>query len=187
MILTDREIQLSLERKAIIIDPAPADKAFSSTSVDLTLDPTLSVFRDNRAGLDRLIDPSHKDFDHDATLADLTDSVSIGTDGYVFRPGYLILAWTKEYVNLKNDVRIAARVEGKSSLARLGIGVHVTAPIIHAGFDGRIRLEMINHGKVPVILREDMRICQLIFKTTLGTPDRGYNGRFAGQNTARRG
>ena len=187
MILTDREIQIALEKKSIIIDPPPVDKAFSSTSVDLTLDPILSVFKDGMDGLDRVVDPSHQNFDHDATLAELTDSVTIPTDGYIFKPNHLILAWTKEYLNLKNDIRIAARVEGKSSLARLGIGVHVTAPIIHAGFDGRIRLEMINHGKIPVKLRGGMRICQLVFETTLGTPDRGYSGRFSGQNINRKG
>lgn len=187
MILTDREIQISLEKRSIVIDPLPVEKAFSSTSVDLTLDPILSIFRAGRAGLDRVVDPSHQDFDHDATLAELTDQVTIPAEGYVFDPNHLILAWTKEYVNLKNDIRIAARVEGKSSLARLGIGVHVTAPIIHAGFDGKIRLEMINHGKVPVRLREGMRICQLVFETTQGTPDRGYNGRFSGQSSNRRG
>lgn len=187
MILTDREIQIALEKKSIVIDPSPVEKAFSSTSVDLTLDPILSIFRDGQGGLERIVDPSHKDFDHDAALAALTDQITIPQEGYPFHPGHLILAWTKEYVNLKNDIRIAARVEGKSSLARLGIGVHVTAPIIHAGFDGKIRLEMINHGKVPVKLREGMRICQLVFETTLGTPDRGYSGRFSGQNANRRG
>ena len=187
MILTDREIQIALEKGNIVIDPRPVDKAYSSTSVDLTLDPILSIFKGSMAGLDRVVDPSIQDFDHDATLAELTDQVTIPEEGYTFKPGHLILAWTKEYVNLQNDIRIAARVEGKSSLARLGIGVHVTAPIIHAGFDGRIRLEMINHGKVPVRLRSDMRICQLVFETTLGTPERGYKGRFSGQNNDRRG
>jgi len=70
-----------------------------------------------------------------------------------------------------------------SSLARLGLGVHVTAPTIHAGFDGHIRLEMVNHGKLPIRLRTGMRICQLIFEQTLGTPDKGYRGHFSGQSS----
>jgi dCTP deaminase len=92
-----------------------------------------------------------------------------------------VLAWTKEYVNLVSYNRVAARVEGKSSLARFGLAIHVTAPTIHAGFDGHIRLEMVNHGKLPIRLRTGMRICQLIFEQTLGTPEKGYQGQFSGQ------
>jgi dCTP deaminase len=94
----------------------------------------------------------------------------------------LVLGWTREYVDLKTDARLAGRVEGKSSLARLGLGVHITAPTIHSGFKGRIRLEIINHGDVPIRLRSGMRICQLILETTLGTPERGYRGQFLGQS-----
>lgn len=94
------------------------------------------------------------------------------------------MAWTKERVSLHLHAKIAARVEGKSSLARLGIGVHVTAPTIHAGFKGQIRLEMINHGRIPLRLRPGMKICQLIFEQTLGTPSAGYSGRFQDQSDA---
>jgi len=187
LILTDREIQIALERKIIVIDPPPHEKAFSSTSVDLTLDPILNHYKQNPPGIETTVDPGHQDYDHEATLAQLTEQLKIPEDGYIFHPNKLILAWTTEYINLIGHSRIAARVEGKSSLARLGIGVHITAPIIHAGFDGQIRLEMVNHGKVPVRLRAGMRICQLVFEQTLGTPDRGYNGRFSGQTVSKKG
>jgi dCTP deaminase len=65
-------------------------------------------------------------------------------------------------------------VEGKSSLARLGLGVHITAPTIHSGFGNSIRLEIINHGAVPIRLRAGMRICQIVFELTLGTPQKGF-------------
>lgn len=143
MILTDREIQIALEQGSITIDPEPADKAYSSTSVDLTLDPTLTVFRDGPSGIEQIVDPTHENFDHDLVLEQLTQQTPIGDEGYVFRPNKLILAWTKEYIKLDAKSKFAARVEGKSSLARLGIAVHITAPTIHAGFDGQIRLEMI--------------------------------------------
>lgn len=107
--------------------------------------------------------------------------------GYLLAPQKLILGWSAEYLNLPKDSRVAARVEGKSSLGRLGLGVHITAPTVHAGFDGRIRLEIVNHGQLPIRLRVGMRICQLIFEQTLGTPETGYSGRFAGQTTARTG
>ena len=100
--------------------------------------------------------------------------------GFELKPKELILAWTAEYVALPTDARLAARVEGKSSLARLGIAIHQTAPTIHAGFKGQIRLEMANHGRVPVLLKTGMRICQLIFELTLGTPEAGYEGEVCG-------
>jgi len=187
MILTGREIQIAIENRLITIDPPPDSKAFSSTTVDLTLDPLLSVFVDGQAGIEETIDPTHPDYDHDRVLAKFTQQITIPAEGFVFRPNHLVLAWTREYIDLKFTARLAARVEGKSSLARLGVGVHITAPTIHAGFDGRIRLEMMNHGKIPVRLKAGMRICQLVFEATLGTPDSGQKSRFAGQDPSRRG
>ena len=181
MILTDREIQIALERKLLIIDPEPTTEAYSSTTVDLTLDSNLSEYEEATGGIEYIVDPSHKDYDHEEALAKLTRSVRIESDGYVFKPNKLILAWTAEYVELPIHSRAAARIEGKSSLSRLGIGVHITAPIIHAGFKGQIRLEMVNQGIVPIRLKAGMRICQLCFEQTLGTPVKGYEGRFVGQ------
>jgi dCTP deaminase len=181
LILTDREIQIAIERELIRIDPRPTEKAFSSTSVDLTLDPSLTRFRNQRAGVETVIDPNHVDFSPESSLAELTEVIEIPADGFPLPCKTLFLAWTYEYVDLKTDARLAARVEGKSSLARLGLGVHITAPTIHSGFNGRIRLEMINHGSLPIKLRPGMRICQLIFETTFGTPERGYKGQFSGQ------
>jgi dCTP deaminase len=89
--------------------------------------------------------------------------------------------------------KLAARVDGKSSLARLGIGVHITAPTIHAGFGvktgdqsyvgSQIRLEILHHGKYPVYLKAGMKICQLVFEEVHGTPLKGYEerGRFSVQ------
>jgi dCTP deaminase len=181
LILTDREIQIAIERELIRIDPRPTEKAFSSTSVDLTLDPSLTRFRTQRAGVETVLDPNHVDFSPESSLADLTEVIEIQADGFPLPCKTLFLGWTREYVDLKTDARLAARVEGKSSLARLGLGVHITAPTIHSGFNGRIRLEIINHGSLPIKLRPGMRICQLIFEATLGTPERGYRGQFSGQ------
>ena len=180
MILTDREIKIAVERGLIQIDPAPDnDTAFSSTAVDLTLDATIRTFADPIKGVEQIIDPSAANVSD--ILQQITKSTKIPTGGYLLPPKTLLLAWTREYVGLDIGTRIAARVEGKSSLARLGLGIHVTAPTIHAGFTGQIQLEMVNHGTVPIRLSVGMRICQLIFETTLGTPDRGYKGQFSGQ------
>lgn len=182
MILTDREIKLALEKGLIIIDPRPNQLAFSSTAVDLTLDPNITEFKKEVAGIELIIDPGHREFQSESTLAQISDRRVIDPEeGYLLKHGTLVLAWTAEYINLVSHNRVAARVEGKSSLARIGLGVHITAPTIHAGFDGRIRLEMVNHGKIPIRLRPGMRICQLIFEQTLGTPEKGYQGQFSGQ------
>ena len=182
MIWTDREIKLALEKRTLIIEPPPAEEAFASTSVDLTLDPILSEFR--KAETDRFFDPGRPGYSLDKILAENTERVEIkeGTR-YELVPGKLVLAWTAEYIDLRPSPRLAARVEGKSSLGRLGLGVHITAPTIHAGFNGRIRLELMNHGQIPIRLRAGMKICQLIFEQTLGTPEKGYRGIFSGQNT----
>jgi dCTP deaminase len=135
VILTDREIQISIERGSIKIDPRPSPIAYSSTSVDLTLDSHVSRFKKDKAFLPRTINPVHSDYKIDEALKELTYSEQIGENGFALESNELILAWTAEYVDLPLTSRIAARVEGKSSLARLGIGIHMTAPTIHAGFN----------------------------------------------------
>ena len=182
MILTDREIQIAIEQNLIFIDPVPSADAFSSTSVDLTLYPTISVFSSATDGLNLEVDPGAEGFQPAKVLSKLTNGTEVPADGYRLDPGNLILAWTAEKVALDLRAKIAARVEGKSSLARFGIAVHITAPTIHAGFKGLIQLEMINHGRVPLRLRSGMKICQLIFEQTLGTPAKGYSGRFQEQD-----
>ncbi|WP_213737484.1 dCTP deaminase [Bradyrhizobium sp. dw_411] len=184
MILTDREIQIALSRKQVIIDPLPQAIAYSSTSVDLTLDPVLNVFAVGNSSIKKVIDPTNPAFNTEEVLAELTKTENI-SGGYELVPKVLVLGWSAEYVELPIDSRIAARVEGKSSLARLGLGVHITAPTIHAGFPGQIRLEIVNHGHLPILLKPGMRICQLIFEQTLGTADAGYKGQFVGQTAAK--
>ncbi len=181
MILTDREIKLSILKEQITIDPRPNDDAFSSTAVDLTLDPIARVFRKEVAkGIN--IDPGIFGFKFHSISELLTEKVS--TDPFFsLESGKLLLAYTMESLTLPTHSRLAARVEGKSSLARLGIGVHITAPTIHAGFKGQLQLEIVNHNPTDIVLRAGMRICQLIFETTLGAPEKGYAGLFSGQRS----
>lgn len=186
MILTDREILISLDRRLITIEPRPAEVAFTSSAVDLTLDPVVWIVRDPTPALENLIDPRAAGFNAEQVMRELSTEETIDPKrGFPLVPGKLALAWTQEYLEMRTETRLAARVEGKSSLARLGLVVHMTAPTIHAGFEGRIRLEMMNHGAVPIRLWPGMRICQLIFETTLGTAERGYKGQFAGQTVQR--
>ena len=181
MILTDREIKISLLKEQIKIDPTPEDEAYSSTAVDLTLDPIARVFRQEvQPGI--IIDPGAPDFKFHSISNLLTEQVS--TDpSFNLGSKKLLLGWTKESLTLPTQSRLAARVEGKSSLARLGIGVHITAPTIHAGFDGQLQLEIVNHNPTDMVLRAGMRICQLVFETTLGAPEKRYTGLFAGQQS----
>ena len=182
MILTDREIRLSIQEGLIVIDPAPGPMAYSSTSLDLTLDEILREFSDECESPDVVIDPAAPGYKFTDAISRVSTLKSIdANDGYTLPKGRLVLAWTKERVHLKSIARVAARVEGKSSLARLGLAVHVTAPTIHAGSDGQIQLEVINHGPLPIRLRIGMSICQLIFEQTLGFPEVGYGGQFSGQ------
>lgn len=187
MILTDREISISLDRRLITIEPRPAEIAFTSSAVDLTLDPLIWIVRDPAPALENVIDPRAAGFNAEQIMRELSAEETISArTGFLFRPRELALAWTREYLEMRTETRLAARVEGKSSLARLGLVVHMTAPTIHAGFEGRIRLEMMNHGAAPIRLWPGMRICQLIFETTLGTAERGYKGQFAGQTVRRK-
>jgi dCTP deaminase len=183
LILTDREIRHSIESGQFDIIPRPALESYSSTTVDLTLGSVLRVFsNDHPKGLKQTIDPSEPGFNAIELINKLTDRIDIDPEkGYDLPRGILILGWTTETIDLKEHCRVAARVEGKSSLARVGLGIHVTAPIIHTGFRAPIQLEMINHGPLPICLRIGMRICQIVFEQTLGTPDRSYKGQFLGQ------
>src|SRR5262249_42366302 len=100
-----------------------------------------------------------------------------------------LLGWTAESLWLPHRSRLAARVEGKSTLARLGIGVHVTAPTIHAGFGYKendekypgnpLQLEIWNVGPLDIRLEVGMPVCKLILETVDGTREKGYEGRFS--------
>jgi dCTP deaminase len=176
MVLTDREIEIALSQQDLIIKPTPNLKeALSSTSIDLTLSDRFSEWHDT-PGI--TIRPGAAGYKHSQT-EHLRKNIQ--AKEYTLRPRSFVLAWTAEYVQLPLRSKIAARVEGKSTLARAGVSVHVTAPTIHAGYKGNIQLEMYNHGCLEVILDAGMLVCQLIFEYTSGTPNKEYAGVFSGQ------
>lgn len=176
MILTDREIQLAIENGQIGVTPSPADDAYSATSLDLTLAAPGEIW--NVLG-GQPIRPAATGYNYDQLTIRKTKIGSL--NGHTLKPNDLILAWTREDLSLPITSRFAARVEGKSGLARLGLIVHLTAPTIHAGWRGQIQLEMVNLGPNEIILDVGMRICQVIFELTLGTPVQGYTGHYFGQ------
>ena len=135
MILSDREIKLALQRDQIRITPLPPDPAISSTSVDLTLGDDISFWNALAgAAAPPVVYPHQPEFDVTRLLRELATTLRLPAEGFVLKPGAFVLGWTTEQVCLPYTSRLAARVEGRSSLARLGVGVHVTAPTIHAGF-----------------------------------------------------
>jgi dCTP deaminase len=192
MIPSDREIKLALRRDFIRITPTPADKAVSSMTIDLTLQEEISFWlpqqRENIAPV--VFYPARPDYDVVKLLDDYGTKLILPAEGFILKPGAFVLGWTEELIRLPHSSRLAGRVEGRSSLARLGVGVHVTAPTIHAGFGApadpqypgtRIRLEIWNCGPLHVCLEKGMKICQLILEEVHGTPEKGYEGAFATQ------
>jgi dCTP deaminase len=204
MILCDREFELALEKELILVKPRPPETNIDSTTVDLRLDATLDrwEFPDPKPGLGQgphRFCPGAPGFKFSEIEKEFTKPVKITADKpYVLPPSYLstqatgpahfILGWTYEKIYLPHTSRLCARVEGKSSLSRMGLGVHVTAPTIHAGFGfnendrkdhgAKLRLEIWNVGPLPIELRKLMRICQLIIEEVREVPRAGYAGQF---------
>jgi dCTP deaminase len=190
MILSDREIRAAIARGALKISGGLPEEAWSSTAVDLHLAKELVLWkRPSRSGVEAVVCPAHPEYNFDEIKQQFSEAIEIPEKGYVFESKAFLLGWTQEKISLPHQSRLAARVEGKSSLARLGIGVHVTAPTIHAGFGYKkgvtnypgspLRLEMWNAGPLDVKLMVGMAICQLIFELVDGTPEKGYEGRFS--------
>jgi dCTP deaminase len=174
-ILTDREIMNALNSGHIVINPRPDPaKALSSTSIDLTLARRFAEWP-AVGGLE--IRPGHPNYRY----SDFAQTQKrIDADSYKLEPGRFVLGWTAERLFIPVDSQLAARVEGKSNLARLGLCVHMTAPTIHSGFgEDHIQLEMVNFGPNTLILDAGMRVCQLIFERTVGTPEKPYEGMFS--------
>src|SRR4051812_42985222 len=126
MILSDREIRLAIERGVIGLMPCPpADSSsWSSTTVDLTLDGELRVWGPLRSptGSD-IVDPTGPGYNSNYLIEQHT-TVADCAAGYVLEPEGFVLGWTIQRLRLPHESRIGARVEGKSSLARIGIGIH---------------------------------------------------------------
>jgi dCTP deaminase len=192
MILCDREVQAARARGAVILDPCPPAESdrWSPTTLDLTLDAEIRPWTGVAlTGEQILIDPVDEAFSARPLIERHTPRRDCGSPGgFIIEPGELVLGWTVERLALPPWARIAARVEGKSSLARVGLGIHVTAPTIHPGFGyaerqsrrrgSPIQLEIWNIGRLRIKLTRGMRICQIIFEEVHGTPSQGYRGQF---------
>jgi len=173
VILSDGEIRKAIDAGQIIFTPTLDEgylsEALTTSALDLRLGDELQYYAPPAevvpVGLAdaAVIDPSTPRVIPDL-IAKWGRKRSIADGHYDLPPHEFVLGTTLERVELPETARIAARVEGKSTLARLGIVVHMTAPTIHSGFRGVITLEILNFGQYPLRLRPGARICQLIFE-----------------------
>jgi len=152
--LSDRDITRAALRGQIALSPVPEPDRVQPVSVDVTLGPTLRTFAGQAGRTVRLGEIPD----------DLTTEVEIPAEGYRLAPGEFVLASTAEAIGLAGDV--AARLEGKSTLGRLGLLVHATAGLIDPGFLGHITLEVANVGVLGLVLVPGERIGQLTFEFT---------------------
>ena len=190
MILSDGGIRRALADGEISIDPAPEQSQFQTSAVDIFLGDSFRVWdlaRLATPGLTPVLDLAEQRF---ATTANsFSTAAELERDGsYILKPyrevPQVLLCQTRERIHLKLHSRLAARVEGRSSFARLGLMVHLTAPTIHAGFNGNITLEVINHGPFHLkLVPHRTRICQFIFERLESPPEGEVTTQFQGQRT----
>jgi dCTP deaminase len=156
MILSDRDIKKALKEGKIIIKPKPNLKEqLGSSSIDLRLGNNFRVFKHRKQPYIDPFDPT--------TTEGMTEEITVRkNEPYVIHPNEFVLASMLEWVEWTPD--LAARVDGRSSLGRLGLVIHSTAGHIDAGWRGVLTLELRNIGMVPILLYPGMRICQLIFE-----------------------
>jgi dCTP deaminase len=174
MRLCDKDIEESISKGEIKISPTPDSSMISGVSVDIRLGNEFRVFQDHTAPYIDLSGP--KDEMQKAMNSVMSDEIYIPDgDAFFLHPGELALAVTLESVTLPDN--IVGWLDGRSSLARLGLMVHVTAHRIDPGWSGQIVLEFYNSGKLPLALRPKMKIAALNFETMSSSALRPYNKR----------
>ncbi len=156
MVLSDKDLKAALKSGKIKIKPAPDFKTqLGSCSIDLRLGNVFRVFEYSRHAY---IDPFRKN-----NTDQFTREIRIkDKEPFIIQPGDFVLATTVEEIEVPDD--LTGRLEGRSSIGRLGIVVHSTAANIECGFRGHITLELANMGKLPVALYPDIRICSVSFE-----------------------
>ena len=162
VILSDRSIREQLAAGRIVIDPLD-ETCLQPSSIDVKVSNLFRVFRNHTAsGIDVKKD-----------MTSLTELVEIADgDAFMLHPGEFALGSTLERVGVPDDM--VARVEGKSSLGRLGLLIHSTAGFIDAGFDGHITLELSNVANLPITLYPGMKIGQVSFMMMTTPADKPY-------------
>lgn len=169
MILSDRDIKAQIKQGRIVVTSPMEDheQNIHASSMDMRLGKFFKVYEHSKFPV---LDPIMQD-----SFKDRTKLIEISEPGvpFIVHPGDFILGVTIEKVKLPDN--IVARVEGRSSLGRLGIIIHSTAGFIDAGFEGTITLEITNINRMPVALYPGMRVCQLAFEEMSSPADVPYN------------
>jgi dCTP deaminase len=161
-VLSDGTIRRLVAEGRVLIDPWDGTMV-QPASVDLRLGTSFRVFHNHRITAIDLADPPRN----------LTELVEVDDDeSFVIHPGEFVLGRTQEHVELPDD--IVARIEGKSSLGRLGLIVHATAGFVDPGFKGTLTLEITNLTRVPIILWPGKPIAQLSFMALDQPAERPY-------------
>ena len=174
MILSDRDIRTAIADGIIIIDPYD-ERCIQPSSVDLHVDSQFRVFANSR----------YPFIDVREEMPDLTELVEVKPDEpFILHPGEFVLGSTLEQVGIPPD--LAARLEGKSSLGRLGLMTHSTAGFLDPGFTGHVTLELSNVANLPITLYPGMRIGQIaVFQLTTAAErpygSRGVGSKYQGQ------
>ncbi|MCW2799958.1 MAG: dCTP deaminase, partial [Aeromicrobium sp.] len=151
MLLSDRDILAEIDAGRVALDPFDREM-IQPSSIDVRLDKFFRVFDNHKYPH---IDPA-------ADQSDLTREVEVGSDeAFILHPGEFVLGSTYELVTLPDD--IAARLEGKSSLGRLGLMTHSTAGFNDPGFSGHVTLELANVATLPIKLYPGMKIGQVCY------------------------
>jgi dCTP deaminase len=162
VILSDRSLREAIDAGRLVIDPLD-ESCIQPSSIDVKLSSHFLVFRNHTAGV----------IDVKTDTTGLTEAVQIDTDGvFMLHPGEFVLGSTLERVGIPDD--LVARVEGKSSLGRLGLLIHSTAGFVDAGFDGHITLELSNVASLPITLYPGMKIGQVSLMQMTTPADRPY-------------
>lgn len=163
MVLSDRSIKSELAKGRIVIDPRD-DSCIQPASVDIHLDKTFRIFRPWKPPY--FIDLSQP-------LDNLTDLELVDKDGYfALGPGQFVLGTTIENIELPDD--IMGRLEGKSSLGRIGLLIHATAGYVDPGWRGHLTLELSNVSAIPILLFPGMKISQISFHRLETPAERPY-------------
>ena len=176
MLLSYRELLAAIESGEVLVDPRPSNDSIQPASIDLRLDYTIQVQSDTPIpGIS--LDPEALNVSSHLEAYSREEDISGGRI-FKFAPRQFVIGQTLEMVGLPNS--LAGRVEGRSRLARLGVGVHITAPKIDPGFNNRITLEIYNLDPWTIELTGGMQICTLLLERLSSPAQSGYQGMFQG-------
>jgi len=166
MILSDRDIKKALGEKRIVITPEPIlENQLGSCSLDLRLGNQFRIFNHSSVPY---IDP-RSDVQEDL----MKEVIVEAGKPFIMQPHEFVLAITEEYLELPDD--LLGRLEGRSSLGRLGIIVHSTAAVFDPGWRGKATMEIGNLGRMPVALYPGMRICSMVFEELTSSAEVPYH------------